>query len=72
MAKQLGPLLEKGEAGNAGGETAYDATYRVQPTFAVHANLATIGAYLKYADRAVWRARHDASASYPASSEVRV
>jgi len=49
LAKQLGPLLEKaGEAGNAGGETAYDATYRVQSTFAVHANLATIGAYLKY------------------------
>ncbi|PYR46630.1 MAG: hypothetical protein DMF89_21365 [Acidobacteria bacterium] len=28
----------------------YDVTYRVQSTFAVHANLATLGAYLRYGD----------------------
>jgi hypothetical protein len=49
LAKQLGPLLEKaGETGNTSVITGYDVTYRVQSTFAVHANLATIGAYLKY------------------------
>lgn len=51
LAKQLGPLLEEaGETGNTSGVTGYDATYRVQSTFAVHANLATIGAYLKYGE----------------------
>lgn len=51
LAKQLGPLLEKaGETGNTSVVTGYDVTYRVQSTFAVHANLATIGAYLKYGD----------------------
>jgi len=51
LAKQLGSLLEKaGETGNASGETGYNVTYRVQSTFAVHANLATIGAYLKYGE----------------------
>lgn len=54
LAEQLGPLLEKaGETGNTSGVMGYDVTYRVQSTFAVHANLSTFGAHLKYGDE-VW------------------
>jgi hypothetical protein len=66
LAKQLGPLLEKaGETGNASGVTGYDVTYRVQSTFTVHANLTTIGAYLKYGDTS-WGVEPNPSAPFDA------
>jgi hypothetical protein len=66
LAKQLAPLLKKaGETGNTSGLTGYDLTYRVQSTFAVHANLATIGAFLKYGE-ASWSIEPNPPASFGA------
>ena len=51
LADALGPLLVKeGEALPSSGTTSYDLVYRTQSLFAVHAGLATIGAYLRYGD----------------------
>ena len=49
LADDLRPLLERaGEKGNPDGAVGYDVTYRVQSLFALHAGLATIGAYIRY------------------------
>lgn len=51
LAEGLKPLLvAAGESGDPDGTKGYDATYRVQSLFAVHAGLATIGSYLHYGE----------------------
>ncbi len=52
LADQLSALLQKaGEPPLAEGMNPYDISYRVQSLFAVHANLATIGAHIVYGDQ---------------------
>ena len=48
LAERLGPLLiQAGETGDATAAMGYNATYRVQSLFAVHAGLATFRAYIR-------------------------
>lgn len=70
LADELKPLLVKaGESGNPDGATGYDATYRVQSLFAVHAGLATIGSYLRYGEKA-WGVVPHPPAPFPRPTQI--
>ena len=59
LADGLPALLQKaGEPPLPEGQNPYDIGYRVQSLFAVHANLATIGAHIVYGED-VWRLNFD-------------
>ena len=48
LAESLRPLLiQAGETGDATAAMAYDAIYRAQSLFSVHAGIATIGTYIR-------------------------
>ena len=70
LADGLKPLLtEAGETGDPDGMKGYDATYRVQSLFAVHAGLSTIGSYLRYGER-VWGVVPRPAAPFPRVSQT--
>jgi hypothetical protein len=70
LADELKPLLEKvGEPGNPDGAKGYDATYRIQSLFAVHAGLATIGSYLRYGEK-TWAVIPHPPAPFPRSAQT--
>jgi len=65
LAERLKPLLiAAGESGNPNGATGYDVTYGIQSLFAVHAGLATIGAYLVYGPE-TWGVEPNPPAPFP-------
>ena len=66
LADQVTMLLAKaGEPVAASVPTGYDLTYRTQSLFAVHANMATIGAHIVYGPD-VWGVQLNPPAPFPA------
>lgn len=66
LAQKLGPLLnEAGEDGDADvGVTEYNAVYRPQSQYAVHAGLSTIALYLKCQGEESWSVEPTPSAPF--------